>query len=227
MSEITKPGFAAMMFSSTQYKMFNFMVSILLLLILSAVLEGTRYGYIVVNTMSSIVFFLGVYAVGRNRRTLLILIVLGLPWFLSEWAFTKSSRTIFASVLFFLFVTVTILEHILKSREVTTDTLYGAVCVYLLLGILWASIFGFLEYITPGVLFEGHDKDIHTKISTNELIYYSYTTLATLGYGDITSVTPVGRILSVLEAIFGQLYIAFLVARLISVYTANALKGKD
>jgi len=227
MSGTVRPGILALIFSSTQYKMFNFMVSILLLLILSAVLEGTEYGFIVVNTMSSIVFFLGVYAVGRNRRTLLILIILGLPWFLSEWAFTKSSRTIFTSMLFFIFVTATILEHILKTEEVTTDTLYGAVCVYLLLGIMWASIYGFLEYITPGAVFKGSGGDINTKLTTNELIYYSYSTLATLGYGDITSVTPVGRILSVLEAVFGQLYIAFLVARLISIYTTNALRKKN
>jgi len=228
MNEVFKPGFTALMISSTKYKMFNFMVSILLLLILSAVLEGTKYGYLVVNSISSIVFILGVYAVGAgNRRALLILIILGLPWFLSEWTFTKSTRTIFTSMLFFLFVTVTILEHILKSEEVTTDTLYGAVCVYLLLGILWASIYGFLEYISPGAVFRGYSGDINSKISTNELIYYSYTTLATLGYGDITSVTPVGRIISVLEAIFGQLYIAFLVARLISIYTANAIRKKN
>jgi hypothetical protein len=226
MPESVKPGFLSYILSSTQYKMFNFMVSILLLLILSAVLEGVEYGYIVVNTMSTIVFFLGVYAIGRNRRTLIILIILGLPWFLSEWAFTKSTRTIFTSMLFFIFVTITILEHILKSEEVTTDTLYGAVCVYLLLGIMWASIYGFLEYVSPGAVFEGYDKEITTKISSNELIYYSYTTLATIGYGDITSVTPVGRIISVLEAIFGQLYIAFLVARLISIYTTNAIRRK-
>ncbi len=226
MSGTVRPGFLALMFSSTQYKMFNFMVSILLLLILSAVLEGAEYGYIVINTMSSIVFFLGVYAVGRSRRALVTLILLGLPWFFSEWAFTKSSRTIFTSMLFFIFVTATILEHILKTEEVTTDTLYGAVCVYLLLGIMWASIYGFLEYITPGAVFRGSDVGANTKLSTNELIYYSYTTLATIGYGDITSVTPVGRILSVLEAVFGQLYIAFLVARLISIYTTNALRGK-
>jgi hypothetical protein len=226
MSGTVRPGFFALMFSSTQYKMFNFMVSILLLLILSAVLEGSKYGFIVVNTMSSIVFFLGVYAVGRNKRTLITLIILGLPWFLSEWTFTKSSRTIFTSMLFFIFVTATILEHILKTKEVTTDTLYGAVCVYLLLGIMWASIYGFLEYVTPGPVFRGADGVISTKLSTNALMYYSYTTLATIGYGDITSVTPVGRIVSVLEAVFGQLYIAFLVARLISIYTTNALRRK-
>jgi Ion channel len=228
MNDVFKPGFTALMISSTKYKMFNFMISILLLLILSAVLEGTRYGYLVINTISSVVFILGTYALGAgHRRTLLILILLGLPWFLSEWTFTKSSRTIFSSLLFFLFVTITILDHILKSEEVTTDTLYGAVCVYLMLGILWACIYGLLEYVSQGVVFKGYSGDIDNRMSTNELLYYSYTTLATLGYGDITSVTPVGRIISVLEAIFGQLYIAFLVARLVSIYTANAMRKKN
>lgn len=227
MTNSPKPGFISILISSTQYKMFDFMVSILLLLILSAVLEGVKYGYLVLNTISTIVFFLGVYVVGTNRRKLIVLLILGLPWFLSEWAFTRTPETIFTSVLFFIFVTITILEHILKSEEVTIDTLYAAVCVYLLLGIMWASIYGFLEFIQPGAVFNDSFGDSNNKMSTNELLYYSYTTLTTLGFGDITSVTPVGRILSVLEAIFGQLYIAFLVARVVSIYTTNAMKKKD
>ena len=227
MNDVFKPGFTAHVITSTKYKMFNFMVSIFLLLILSAVLEGTRYGYLVVNSVSSIVIILGTYALGsRRRRTLLILIILGLPWFVSEWTFTESSRTIFTSVLFFVFVTITIMDHILKSDEVTADSLYGAVCVYLMLGVVWASIYGLLEYVSPGSVFKGYIGDVENRITTNELLYYSYTTLATLGYGDITSVTPAGRIISVLEAIIGQLYIAFLVARLVSIYTANAMRKK-
>ncbi|HVY55820.1 MAG TPA: ion channel [Thermodesulfobacteriota bacterium] len=226
MTDSPKPGFLTILISSRQYKMFNFMISILLLLILSALLEGYKYGYLVMNTVSSIVFFVGVYTVGSNRRKLTVLILLGLPWFLSEWTFTKSPETIFTSVLFFIFVTITILEHILKSEEVTIDTLYAAVCVYLLLGIMWTSIYGFLEYIHPGAVFKSSTGDVNSKMNTNELLYYSYTTLTTLGYGDITSVTPLGRILSVLEAVFGQLYIAFLVARVVSIYTSNARMKK-
>lgn len=221
-----KSGFGAFMLSSTKYKMFNFMVSILLLLILLAVLEGTKYGYLVLNVLSTIVFLLGVYAVGGSRRRLIFLIILGLPWFISEWTFTRSNRTIFMSMLFFVFVTITILEHILRSKEVTADTLYAAVCVYLLLGIMWASIYGVLEYLTPGAIFTGKEGDINASVSSNVLIYYSFTTLTTLGFGDITSLTPQARIISILEAITGQMFIAFLVARLISTYTAKALRGK-
>ena len=227
MIKTDKPGFLRLVLGSTKYKMFNFMASIIILLILSAVLEGTKYGYLIINTASTIVFILGVYAAGRNKRNVLILIILGLPWFFSEWIFTQSSETIFTSVLFFLFITGTITDHILRSEEVSADTLYGAVCVYLLLGLLWASIYGFLEYVSPGIIFVTNNTDIVDHLTSNEIIYYSYTTLTTLGYGDIISLTPEGRIVSVLEAIVGQLFIAFLVARLVAIYTAKAIIKKS
>lgn len=224
MYEDEKPSFTRLLLISTKYKMFNFMVSIFLLLILQAVLEGTKYGYIVLNLLSTIVLILGVHAVGSSKKRLIILVLLGLPWFISEWTFTTSNRTIFVSMLFFMFVTVTILEHILRSKDVTADTLYGAVCVYLLLGIMWASIYGVLEFLTPGSIFIGREGEMQGPLSSNVLIYYSFTTLTTLGYGDISSITPQARIISVLEAITGQMFIAFLVARLISTYTAKALR---
>ena len=222
MHQVDKPGLLRLILSSTKYKMFNFMASLIVLLILSAVLEGTKYGYLILNIASTIVFISGVYAAGRNKRSVLILILLGLPWFLSEWVFTESSETIFASVLFFLFITGTIINHILHSEKVSTDTLYGAVCVYLLLGLLWASIYSFLEHLSPGIIFVTNNSDVIGTLTANELIYYSYTTLTTLGYGDVTSFTPEGRIISVLEAIVGQLFLAFLVARLIAIYTLHA-----
>jgi len=227
MFKTDKPGFLRLLLDSMKLKMFNLMASIIILLILSAVLEGTKYGYLVLNTASTIVFVLGVYTAGRNKRNVIILIILGLPWFLSEWVFTKSPETIFASVLFFLFITGTIMDHILHSKEVSADTLYGAVCVYLLLGLLWASIYGFLEYVSPGIIFVTNNSDVVKHLTSNEIIYYSYTTLTTLGYGDVTALTSEGRIVSVLEAIVGQLFIAFLVARLVAIYTANAMRKKS
>lgn len=119
------------------------------------------------------------------------------------------------------------MDHILRSKEVSADTLYGAVCVYLLLGLLWASIYGFLEYLSPGIVFVANNSGVVEHLTTNEVIYYSYTTLTTLGYGDVIALTPEGRIISVLEAIVGQLFLAFLVARLVATYTANALKKKS
>jgi len=220
-------GILRLIYGATKYKMFNFMASIIMLLILSTVLVGYKYSYLVVNTASTIVFILGIYAVGKNKRNVIILLLLGMPWFLSEWVFAKSSETIFASVLYFLFITGTIIDHILHSEEVSTDTLYEAVCVFLLFGLLYASIYAFLEYITPGIIFVNNNAEVLNPLTTNEIIYYSYTTLTSLGYGDITSLHPVGKIVSVLEAITGQLFVAFFIARLVAIYTANALRRRS
>ena len=72
-------GFLSLVLGSVKYKMFNFMASIFILLILSAIMEGHKYGYLVLNTTSTIVFVLGIYAAGRNKRNVIILILLGLP----------------------------------------------------------------------------------------------------------------------------------------------------
>ncbi len=217
-------GSVHIILSSTKYKMFNFMVSIILLLILSAVLEGVKYGYYVINIASNVVFLLGVYAIGRNKKTIIILLILGMPWVFTDWIFASSTQSIFASILYFFFVTTILLNHILKAKDITQDTLYGAVCLYLILGLLWVTIYGSIEYLSPGAVFVSERLGLTGDINTNELVYYSYTTLSTLGYGDITSITPLGRILSVLEALAGQLFIAVLIARLVSLYTAKAIQ---
>jgi len=199
--------------------MFNFMCSLLILLILSAVLENYKYSYIVLNILSTIVIIAGVYAASENKRSIYLLLILGLPWFLSEWLFLTSTRTVFLSFFFFLYVTLTLLNMIIKTKEITQNTLYGAVCAYLLLGLLWASIYALINELSPGSIFAG--SGVTGEMTTNDIIYFSYTTLASLGYGDIATVTPAGRIMSVLEAVIGQLFIAFMVARLIGIYTTK------
>jgi len=226
MKEMGKTGFFRLLIGSMKFKMFNFMASIVILLILSAILHGYKYGFLILNTASTIVFILGIYAAGNSRRNVIILIILGLPWFLSEWIFARSSETIFVSILFFFFIIGTMIDDILHTDEVSTDTLYEAVCVFLLLGLFWASVYNYLEYISPGIIFVQNNVDSLKPLTANEIIYYSYTTLTTLGYGDITPYSPVGRMVSVLEAIFGQLFLAFLVARLVAIYTANSIRKK-
>jgi len=217
-----KSIYAIILSSVRDFKMFNFMCSLLILLILSAVLEGYKYSYLVLNTLSTIVIIAGAYAASANKKSVIILLVLSLPWFLSEWFFMKSTNTVFLSFFFFLYVTLTLFDMLIKSKDITPNTLYGAVCVYLMLGLLWASIYGLINELIPGSIFTGNLTD--SQLTTNEVIYFSYTTLTTLGYGDITSMAPVGRILSVLEAIIGQLFIAFMVARLIAIYSSHSIK---
>ena len=203
------------------YRMFNFMWALVILLVLTAVLEGYHHAHSLLNTLGVFIFIAGGYAACTSKRSLVIMLSLAIPWILAEWFFPES-MFVYLSSLFFFYLIVLLLRMIVASDEITSNVLYGAVCVYLLLGILWATIYGFINEVFPGSIFLGMVQDTHHHHEEiNEFLYFSYTTLTTLGYGDITSVAPVGRLMAVFEAMTGQLFLAFLVARLVSIYSLS------
>ncbi len=203
------------------YRMFNFMCALVILLVLTAVLEGYHYAHSLLSTLGVVVFVAGGYAACTSKRSLVILLVLAVPWILAEWFFPES-EVVYMSSFFFFYLIVLLLRMIIATDEITSNVLYGAVCVYLLLGILWATIYGFINEVFPGSIFLGMVQDTHHHHEEiNQFLYFSYTTLTTLGYGDITSVAPVGRLMAVFEAMTGQLFLAFLVARLVSIYSLS------
>jgi len=92
----------------------------------------------------------------------------------------------------------------------------GSICVFILVGICWSIFYFFESVVHPGA-FSGIDAEFG-KSRFTDLLYYSYVTLSTLGYGDITPVTPIARTLAYLEALFGQFYIAILVASFVGMH---------
>jgi len=120
-------------------------------------------------------------------------------------------------------VAVRLLGDVLGPGPVGRNRIYGVVSVYLLLGVAWAFAYSLIDSLAPGsfVLAEADGQDGPTM---GHLLYYSFVTLTTLGFGDIQPVSSVARTYSALEAIVGQLYLAILVARLVGLHiTGNAL----
>ena len=215
-------GILKIIFLSIQnHKMFNFMFSLLILLILSALLEDYKYSHFVLNSLTTIVIIAGVYVASGTKTSIYISSILALPWFLSSWFFMFETRSVFFSFFLFTYVTMILFDSLIKTKEVTINTLYTAVCVYLMLGLLWACIYGLINELVPGSIFSGSISD--GTITANEIIYLSFTTLTTLGYGDFTLTSPVGRIMTSLEAIIGQLFLAFLVARFVAIYASKSI----
>jgi hypothetical protein len=108
------------------------------------------------------------------------------------------------------------MKQILFRGRIDANKLVGSICIYLLLGIIWSLFYIFIAYFSSDA-FTG--LAIATENNTPwelELIYYSFVTLTTLGYGDINPVSGYARSLAYLEAVCGQLYIAILVASLVS-----------
>lgn len=110
---------------------------------------------------------------------------------------------------FFLVVTVSILQQIFAIHEVTWDVIIGSFCGYLLVGIISFFIFMLIEFLSPGS-FSDLSNDFNIKIS--QVFYFSFTCLTTVGFGDILPQNLLTQKLSVLTAAIGQFYIAVVVA---------------
>ena len=110
------------------------------------------------------------------------------------------------------------LKQVLFGTEMNVNRLVGAICVFLLLGIIWSFAYSLLELALPGSFsgFDGQDPG-----SDSSWLYFSFVTLTTLGYGDITPETATARTLSFMQAVVGQFYIAVLVAGLVSAYISE------
>jgi hypothetical protein len=110
---------------------------------------------------------------------------------------------------------------------VSPNALAGAAAGYLLLGFLWAALYGMLEVASPGSITSGGVPIRETEDPLGGLVYYSYVTLTTLGYGDVVPQPGPARSLAVLEAASGQLYIAFVVAGLVGRYATAQAGSRD
>jgi hypothetical protein len=140
-----------------------------------------------------------------------------------------------ASLLFITLVIAAILSQVLTTEYVTLDTVVGAASVYLLIGLLWAAIYALLEFWVPGsfnfppTFQPSAPSPLVPLMKDTIILYYSYETLTTVAYGDITPASPPARFFSVAEALVGQLYLAVLVARFVGLqvthYTSTRRKG--
>jgi hypothetical protein len=126
--------------------------------------------------------------------------------------------------LFFVAVAGKIIQSILVTQELTLDSIFGAICGYLLLGVACALTYATIYAANPDTFQLGHSvrqQMAQADYSRSVFIYYSFVTLTTVGYGDVIPVSTPARTLSWVEAMTGQLYLAVLVAGLISALVAR------
>ena len=138
-------------------------------------------------------------------------------------AYEHISVTLFST--FLVLAMLSTLKQVLFQNTVDINRLYGAVCAYLLLGVLWALAYASLASASP-TAFKGA-ADVEGSVWSVQWIYFSFVTLTTLGYGDITPVSSTARVLAYSEAILGLFYMAVLVAGLVGAYISQQLQNRD
>jgi hypothetical protein len=124
---------------------------------------------------------------------------------------------------FFGYITWNELRVVLRQREVTGETISLSISIYLLIGLDWSLFYIVLYYLQPHAFSFGSPSAAPTATEAFPiLVYFSLTTISTVGFGDITPVTLQARYAAVAEAITGQFYLAILVARLVGLYMSRA-----
>lgn len=209
---------------------------ILVLFVLHPILRPFPVMRVALDFSFLVVLVGAAYAVADRRRAILFsVLAVGLSLGASV-AGTIANNVVLSAigdalaVIFFAYITFAILDRVLNTPAFTLDSVFGGVCVYLLLGLVWALIYTMIEEISPGSFAIGSALEAQQPrtIRPNELfLYYSYVTLTTLGYGDISPVSNAARSMAALEAIVGPLFVAILVAWLVSEASSSREGGKE
>src|SRR6266436_4443227 len=199
------------------------LLSLLGLILLFPYAKGDVFGRIALAILHSLVLIGGAYAISRNRRTLVVgsgLAVLGVAL---QWIALLTSMVVFirlAGIVYVVFLVLTVgnlLQYLLKKGPITADKLHGALAGYIMLAFLWAFIYAMIESFVPGSFSFGHFGAMDSA-AFFRLLYFSFTTLTTTGYGDITPVTDQARSVVLIEQFTGVFFVGVLIARLAGLY---------
>jgi voltage-gated potassium channel len=184
-----------------------------------------EYGSHLVNVSITGALLVAIWSQERDRkwlssRVVSTLILLGM---MTADAFVKSAALSviqLSTILGFLLLsTYFAARQVLFSGKVDRNTIVGAICLYILMGLLWAFIYLICEYINPGSLSGLEHTGWHRNMQ--DVIYFSFVTITSLGYGDILPVTSLARFFTYMQVVTGQFYMAILVASLIGIRLAQ------
>ncbi len=207
----------------TGHRFFLLFVFLLATLILFPYAEASHFGSYAFRVIGSVAILVSVYAANVHRGLLIFAIVLAIPALFERIVLPKvngHSFYVFNIVLTLVFdvvIVVVIFRHVLAA-EPTSETIFGALCLYLLVGFTFASVYGLLAAFQPNAFYLDPRTNLHSVPDRFDFIYYSFGTMTSLGAAGITPVSTQARSFSILEAILGVLYLAVLIAGLIGAY---------
>lgn len=188
-------------------------------------LEALDFGRVAMEVLLTFSLVAAVFPIGVTEKRRTLLVVVGTALLMRGMA-SQLDSTVLSTIGAVLWGVVALvaafgaIRYSLSSVRVDAEHLYAALSAYLLIGVCWGVVYVAVVRVDPLAILAG-GAPLAQGLGTGDAIYFSFVTLATLGYGDLTPATPVMRGLSVFEAIIGQLYLAIMVARLVSLRVAG------
>lgn len=194
-----------------------------------------HFGVVILEIIGAAMLLSGIRATSKQGKLFLASVILafGIVGLNCLLLFYPNTDLILLSnaciVILLTLFTISILGGVLRAGSVDTDKIYGALCVYLLIGYAWAFGYAILDQVQPGafVIPDGPMTAPDHVERVMRMRYFSFVTLTTVGFGDITPRSAAARTLATLEAIMGQIYLAVLVARLVGLHIVHGSKSDD
>ena len=205
--------------------------ALILLFAVTPFVENLPNGDFVESGLITLVMIASLVAVGRDHRVLIQAAVLFVPAIAGKWLnhfFPNDVSPLyfpFFGIAFFAFTIYRILRFILQTTHVDNEVLSAGIVVYLMLGILWAQAYMLLAQVTPDTFRFPLSEHSESHMGGFNAFYFSFSTLTTVGFGDITPMSKIARTLAVMEAVTGTLYLAILISRLVGRYSSHTGAG--
>jgi len=184
---------------------------------------------ILTDIFLSVTMLAAIYAVSENALTFVVASALAFVFLFSEWmpyfGYYPELRHVSKvfGAMYSVYITSLILLFIGRQKEITLEVIKAALCAYFLIGLMWSFVYLTIEALMPGS-FQGAPGE---PLDYDLFIYFSFVTLTTVGYGDVTPISNGARSLAILEAVMGQFYLAVTVARLVSIHIAQHKDGEQ
>lgn len=207
-------------------------LTLLVYLVCYPFVEHTGSNYVGFRIFGALVTVVSVYAVSSRRRFIGVALAVAAPTLFQRILLTVGNEnllSLLAAVFGFVFdliIIVVIFRRVFGTDRPDSETIFGALCVYLLVGFSFASGYLLLAAFQPYAFIYDPSAHFHLGHSRFRFIYYSFGTLTSLGAAGMTPGSDEARSLSIIQAILGVLYLAVLIARLIGLYKAPSSDSK-
>lgn len=214
-----------------------FLLVLLLSVVVSPVLADIESLLVVQRRATAVVLITGLVVLRRRHRDWIIGVLLILPALIGDFLNDELGGAAHAvgqgsAILYLLFLAGLIAYRIFHVRRVSSGTISAALCVYLVTAVAWGGFYDLIDTFESSPSFIGvqpateADTPLERQQRSANLQYFSVVTITTLGYGDIVPTSHLARGLATLEAFFGQMFLAVLVARLVSMYAMEQRRSE-
>ena len=207
----------------------GFLAALILLLVISPFVRGLKSGQLWEAVLFTLVLSSGLVVSGSWRRTHWLVfgmvgIALSAMWLDQLWPH-QFLQVIFllTGMAFLILVIKSLMGFVVRAKHVNVEIISAAISVYLIFGLLWGLAYTLVAQLIPEAFFFNIPAGTPTRMSGFTAMYFSFVTLATVGYGDITPVADVARMLAMIEAMTGTLFVSVLIARLVCLYATSEL----